>query len=129
MKTWVLSNAEKKNVEERSTWTKDGVDVIRVEWFRWGTWTLRSDDRPDVDLDNPDGYDVYGSGIDWELQSMDDGVAASWEFPDDMDDDEKARIEGVYEDGWYDAMEEDGWENVDTEVFIHGPLDLTEETN
>ncbi len=124
MTVWSLSNAEKKNVEERIIWTKDGVTICRTEWFRWGSWTAESTEKPVIDLENPGGYDVYNSGHDWELVSMDDGDMAEWEFPDDMDDEEQDRIETLFEEDGFSGLEDDGWENTDTEVFIHGKLEL-----
>lgn len=129
MPVWKLSNAHKKNVEERSIWTKNGVMICRTEWFRWGSWTVKMDSKPTIDLENPNGYDVYGSGIEWDLDSMDDGDFAEWEFPDEMDDDERSRIEELYEEDGFSGLEDDGWDNTDTEVFIHGPLELTSDTD
>lgn len=125
MTLWTLSNAQKKNIEEKSIWTKDGQTICRIEWYRWGTWTTESDERPDVDTDNPDGYDVYGTDTDWELVDMVDGVAVEWEFPEDMDEDARTGIEELYDEDGYSGLEEAGWENVDTEVTIYGPLDIS----
>ena len=129
MTLWTLSNIEKKNIEERSIWAREGAEICRTEWYRWGTWSTESDEKPNIDTDNPEGYDVYGTDVDWELIEMTDGVAVEWEFPDDMDDDERTRIEQLYEDDGCDGLEEDGWENVETEVFIYGPLELRSNTD
>jgi hypothetical protein len=129
MSKWIISPAVKKNIEENSMWTKNGQTICRIEWYRWGSWSMESDQRPDVDLDNPDGYDVYGSDYDWELVDMTDGVSAEWEFPDDMDAAEQTRIEELYDEEGYSGLEEDGWDNSETEVFIHGLLELTVETD
>lgn len=124
MTVWMLSPTEKKNIEEKSIWTKGDLTICRIEWYRWGTWKSDTTEKPDIDLDNPDGYEVYGSDYDWELIDMYDGVAAEWEFPDDMDDDERTRIEAIYDEDGYSGLEDDGWDNVDTEIFIYGPLEL-----
>lgn len=125
MPTWTLRPIEKKNIEEKSFFTKDDQTICRIEWYRWASWKLESDQRPDIDLDNPDGYDVYGSGLDWDLLDMTDGVSVEWEFPNDMDEEERIRIEEIYADDGYSGLEEVGWDNIDTEVFIYGPLELT----
>ena len=55
MAIWKISNLHKKNAVERQFWTRDGKTIIREEGFRWGTWSCESDEKPDVNLDNPDG--------------------------------------------------------------------------
>lgn len=124
MPRWTLGNAHKKNVEERSIWSKDGDEICRIEWYRWGTWSTESEQRPDVDTDNPDGYDIHGSDVDWEIVDMTDGVAAGWQFPDGMADEERTRIEELYDEDGYSGLEDDGWENIETEIYLHGPLEL-----
>ena len=54
MATWKITNLHKKNAVERQFWTKDGVTVTKDEGFRWGTWSCESDEKPDIDLDNPE---------------------------------------------------------------------------
>ena len=62
MAIWKVSNRFKKNCEERQYWTKDGVTVVRIEGFRWGTFTVETDDDlpPEgITEENPDGIDMY----------------------------------------------------------------------
>lgn len=124
MATWQIKNYHKKNAVERQFWTKDGVTVTKDEGFRWGTWTGESDERPDIDLANPDGFEVLSDGVDWELDSMDDGCWVEWSFPDDMPEEEQERIQALWDDNWYEGMEDDGWTNDDTECWIYGPIEL-----
>lgn len=125
MATWRIQNYHKKNAVERQFWTKDGVEIIRDEGFRWGSWTCESDTRPDIDLPNPDGYDVMSTDYDWELQDMDDGSWVEWHWPDSMSEEERQRIEAIWDEFWYEGLEEDGWVNDDTEHWIYGPIELT----
>lgn len=127
MATWRIRNYHKKNAVERQFWTKDGVEIIRDEGFRWGEWTCESDERPDIDLANPDGYELMSTDYDWEMQEMDDGSWAEWHWPDDMPEEERERIEAIWDEHWYEGMEEDGWVNDDTEHWIYGPIELTNE--
>ena len=126
MATWKLSTQYKKSAVERSIWTKDGITVVREEGYRWGTFYCESDEKPDIDLKNPDGYEV-GGDYDWELESLDDGCWAEWEFPDSMSDEERKVIEEAWDENWYDGMEELGWSNDDTEYILQGPLELSDE--
>lgn len=125
MAIWRLTNLQKKNAVERQFWSKDGIDVIKDEGFRWGIWTCESDERPDVDLDNPDGYEVMSTDYDWEMEEMVDGSWVEWVFPDDMDEEEQERITALWDEDYFDGLEGDGWVNHETEHWIYGPLRLT----
>lgn len=124
MAKWRISNQYKKNAVERQFWVKDGVTVSKDEGYRWGSWICESDERPDVDLNNPDGFEVLFGDYDWELESMDDGCWSEWTFPDDMPEEERERIQALWDNDWYEGMEGDGWINDDTEHWIYGPLCL-----
>ena len=125
MAIWKIRNYHKKNAVERQFWVKDGITVTKDEGFRWGTWSGESDERPDIDLANPDGFEVLSDGVDWELDSMDDGCWVEWTFPDDMPEEEQERIQALWDEDWFDGMEADGWVNDDTECWIYGPIELT----
>jgi hypothetical protein len=124
MATWKISNYHKKNAVERQFWTKDGITVTKDEGFRWGYWTCESDERPDIDLKNPDGIEILFGDYDWEMESMDDGCWVEWTFPNDMDEEEQERIQELWDKDFYEGMEGDGWNNDDTEQWIYGPLCL-----
>ncbi len=124
MTIWRIRNYHKKNAVERQFWTKDGVEIIRDDGFRWGEWTCESEERPDIDLANPDGYELMSTDYDWEMQEMNDGSWAEWHWPEDMPEEERERIEAIWDEHWYEGMEEDGWVNDDTENWIYGPIEL-----
>ena len=126
MATWILTTQHKKNAIERSIWTKDGEKIVQEQGFRWGKFYCESDEKPDVDLKNPDGYEI-GGDYDWELESLDDGCWADWEFPDDMNDEDRKAIEAAWDEDFYDGVESLGWSNDDTEYHFHGPLRLENE--
>ena len=127
MPVWKLTNHHKKNVVERQFWTKDGVTVIKEEGYRWGIFSCESDERPDVDLDNSDGWEQFGQEQDWDMEEMMDGCWIEWIWPDDMPEDERERIEALWNEDYFDGLENDGWYNDDTEHWIYGPLRLTNE--
>jgi hypothetical protein len=127
MATWKLSTQYKKSAVERSIWTKDGITVVREEGYRWGTFYCESDEKPDIDLDNPEGISVFDCGYDFELDSLDDGWSADVEYPDDMDEEEQERMNELWDEDAYEAWEGEGWSNDDSETWFYGPLDLKEE--
>lgn len=124
MTTWVLKTLEKKSVEETEFWTKDGQTIKRITGFRWGTVSCENDERPDIDLTNPDGLEVFATDYDFELDSLDDGWYGDVEYPEDMSDEERERLEELWDEDGYDGWESDGWYNDDTETWFYGPLSL-----
>ena len=124
MATWELSTDYKKNALERQFWCKDGVTITREDGYRWGRFITESDEKPNIDLHNEDGYEIGEDEYEWELYSMDDGCWADWEFPDDMSDEEREKIENAWDEDFYEGLEELGWSNDDTEYSLQGPLRL-----
>lgn len=126
MTTWKLSTKTKKNAVEVQFWTKNGVTIQKQEGYRWGTFYCESDERPEVDLANPDGYCLGDSDYDWELEMLDDGCWMEWEFPDDMDEEEQERIQELWDEDYFEGLEGDGWSNDETEFWFYGELELEE---
>ena len=127
MAIWILKTLHKKNAVEKQFWYKDGKVVIREEGYRWGEFYCESDEQPEIDLNNADGYNLSESDYDWELTSLDDGCWADWTFPEDMTEEEQAEIESAWEEEYFEGMEELGWSQDDTEYILQGPLELSDE--
>ncbi len=79
---------------------------------------------PDIDLANPDGLEVFATDYDFELDSLDDGWYGDVEYPEDMSDEERERLEELWDEDGYDGWESEGWTNDDTETWFYGPLSL-----
>ena len=126
MATWKLTTQYKKSAVERSIWTKDGKNIVQEQGYRWGTFYCQSDEQPDIDLKNPDGYEV-GGDYDWELGSLDDGCWLEWDWPADMTEEEQDKIMAAWEEDFYEGIEALGWSNDDTEYVFYGPLCLENE--
>jgi len=127
MTTWTLKTQHKKNAIEKQHWYKDGVEIIRTEGYRWGTFYCESDEQPEIDLVNEDGYRIGSDDYEWELEELDDGCYADWEFPDDMDEDEQEKIQEAWDEEFYEGLEELGWSCDDTDYILEGPLELLDE--
>lgn len=123
MATWRISNYEKKNAIEIEYWSKDGKGFRHITGFRWGNFRYEGEDRPEVDLDNEYGFEPYGQDEEWELESLEDGCWAEFEFDeDDWTDEEKQEIEDLWEEDSYNALEDIGCVNTETEIILRGPL-------
>ena len=127
MTTWVLTTLEKKNVVETEFWTKDWNTIKRSTGFRWGTVYCESDERPDIDLENPNGLEVFATEYDFELDNLDDGCWADVEYPEDMSEEEQERMDELWDEEGYDAREGEGWSQDDTETWFNGPLSLEQQ--
>lgn len=109
---------------EISLLTKDGQMIRRIEWYRWGSWQTQTDERVDIDVVNPDGYDIYNSHVNWELVDMVDGCEVQWEFPADMSETEQELLQSIYSEDGYSGLEDSGWDTIETDVIVYGPLEL-----
>ena len=127
MAMWTLKTQHKKNAVEKQFWSKDGETIIRTEGYRWGTFYCESDEQPEIDLANPDEYNLSESDYDWELDNMDDGCWAEWDWPADMTEEQQDEIMAAWEEDYFDGMEQLGWSCDDTDYILLGPLELSDE--
>jgi hypothetical protein len=141
MATWTVSTTEKKSCLEREIWSRDGKTIVRVNGFRWGTFTVETtdDDPPDGITElNQEGIDMYGhcgDNIDSiNLDSMADGWLGDYEFDGFDQQQEQAIREALDEadsDGidYAEYLEQTGWRQEDTEAWLSGPLEITRDTD
>jgi len=135
MAHWTVSTAEKKSCEEREIWTKGNKTIVRINGFRWGTFSVETNDDnpPDgITAENEDSIDMYshcGDNIDTiDLISMDDGWYGDFEFIGFEGDEEQEILDAIDEaDDYYEYLEENGWSNDDTEGWLHGSLEITKD--
>lgn len=134
MAVWKIATTEKKNCEEREQWYHEekGWNIVRINGYRWGTFTVETTNNEppeDIDPDNPDGINMYEYFSDnaedgAQLDSMDDGWFCDWEWDDAMsEEDQQAVIDGWDEDS-YEYMESNGWYNNENEAWLYGPLEI-----
>lgn len=132
MATWKLSPQYKKSAVEKMFFFKDGKIIIMEQGFRWGTFSVESDERPltDAELKNDDYYELGCIDNDecWEMQDMSDGcwmdVTAGNE---ETTDEDLAEFNDAWEADWYSGVEAIGWSQDECEYYYYGPLELTNE--
>jgi len=127
MTVWVIKPQHKKSAIEKQHWYKDGKEIIRIEGYRWGTFYCESDTQPEIDLVNEDGYEIGSDDYEWELESLDDGCWADWEFPEDMTEEEQDAITEAWNEDYFEGLEELGWSCDDTDYILEGPLELLDD--
>jgi len=121
---WYISNAEKKNVTETETWTKDGETLKHQTGWRWGKW--RSETEPDLSsYDEDQGCDPCDMW-DAEMDSTDDGCWEEWTYPDSWTKKDIKKFDKLWEAEWHDAPLSMGFVEDDTILWVQGPLDIEE---
>ena len=129
MATWKLSPQYKKSAVERQFWYKDDKVIIREEGYRWGTFSVESDERPlsDIELKNEDGYELSCIDNDecWELWDLTDGCWADSEAGRNCTEEDLEEFNTAWDEDTYEAVEALGWMQDDTEYYYYGPLELT----
>lgn len=125
MARWQITNYHKKSAVERQFWRQEDRQFVKEEGYRWGIWECDSDERPDIDLDNPDEYNLDHSDYDWEMIEMIDGSWVDWLFNDSFDEEEQETIQALWDEDYFEGLEGAGWFLDETEHAIHGPIKLT----
>ena len=113
MAHWTVSTIEKKSCEEREIWKKGNKTIVRINGFRWGTFSVETNDDnpPDgITAKNEDSIDMYshcGDNIDTiDLISMDDGWYGDFEFDGFEGDEEQEILDAIDEaDDYYEYLE------------------------
>jgi hypothetical protein len=143
MATWTVSTYHKKNVQEVETYLQEDGEgkVVVTNGFRWGTWTVETnDDNPPefefTEVPNGDGSKDSINMLDCEinniesveLDSMDDG--GCWYDVDvtGLDEEQQAEIEDFLEENSpyeLEEREDEGWYQDETEWWIWGPIQIT----
>ncbi len=125
MAEWTVSTKEKKSVEEHEIWVKDGSTLTVKTGFRWGSWKVTTeDDRQPVFPDEE--FNIYDTEYDVELINLDDGCWVEIEFSDDIDQEERTRLEILIEDESTGVLADEGWSMYDGECWVWCDLEITE---
>jgi hypothetical protein len=131
MATWKLSPQHKKSAVEKMFFYNGSKAIIVEQGWRWGTFTVESDERPltDSELVNEDGYELgcIDNDESWELSEMTDGCWLDINALRNATEEDVTAFEQAWEQDGYDGVEELGWSNDDTEYYYLGPLELTNE--
>ncbi len=131
MATWKLSPQHKKSAVEKMFFYNGSKAIVVEQGWRWGTFTVESDERPltDLELVNEDGYELgcIDNDESWELCEMTDGCWLDIDALRDATEEDVTAFEQAWEEDSYDGVEALGWSNDDTEYYYYGPLELTNE--
>lgn len=123
MATWKVEPVWKKSVIERNYLTKDGNTVIVETGWRWGEFTVETEDDNPPDIEA--GVDIYNCDYNGELVETTDGCWEEIDY-DDCDDESREWLEEFFDEGnsWLD-LEEHGWMQDECEMIIDCDLRIT----
>jgi hypothetical protein len=143
MATWKVYPLYKKSCEEHEHYTKDGMTIVRKTGFRGASFVVETDNDnpPEFEFDFVPGGDGSKDSIDMhncsvnniessELDHMWDGCWEDIVYPEEMDEEEKERLQALIEESGdvYDVLEnQEGWSQNDTEAWIWGPIVIEDE--
>ena len=144
MATWTVKTYHKKNVQENETFVqRNGKGrITTANGFRWGEWTVETsdDNPPEFEFAEVPGGNGAKDSIDMlsccvnnieevELVSMDDG--GCWydiEFEGLTEEEEQELQEFIDENSIYELEDSGDWYQDDTEWWIWGPIEITNDT-
>ena len=140
MANWKVSPLYKKSCEEHEHYTKDGMTIVRQTGYRGAAFYVETtdDNPPEFEFDYVPGGDASKDSIDMyncevnniesvELESMWDGCWEEINFSDEVDEEERERLEALIEEEGdvYDVLEnQEGWSQSETQAWIWGPIQI-----
>lgn len=123
MAEWSVKPTWKKSIIERNYLTKDGNRVMIETGWRWGEFTVYTDDDTPPNLEA--GVDMFDCGYESEMVETSDGC---WEEvdSDECDEETQAWLEEFFDEGnsWLD-LEEHGWSQDECEMIIDCDMEIT----
>lgn len=122
MATWKIEPTWKKSVVERNFFDKDGKTIIVETGWRWGEFTCETeDDNPPLIKEN---IDLFSQGYDVEMQECFDGCWENYDFDGFTEEEEEEMREWLEVNSFLD-LEEEGWSNTDSEMFMACEPEIT----
>ena len=130
---WTVKPLEKKSIEEQEEYSKDGITLTRKTGWRWGEWTVATNDGqpPEFDFDSNGQLEInscYGNNIEEvEMVETSDGCWEDYEWSALASDELKEETEAFIEEEGFYELEGQGWMHSETYMFIWGPIEITSE--
>ncbi|MFY7728468.1 MAG: hypothetical protein ACOVRN_03015 [Flavobacterium sp.] len=131
MPGYILTPSLTKSVAEFDTWSNSaGEEVITVQYWRTGEIFVTCDEMPAFEVDPDNGVNLmeyfkeeYFNG---KLNySLDDCYCSQvYSYPDNMRRKRKEWIDDLWEE--HNDLEEDGWDIIDTEVWVYCNMTVKE---
>lgn len=115
MALWQIEPSWKKSLLERTYYTKDGKTIVVETGWRWGSFTIETDDDTPPILEH--GVDLWNCDYEVEMQETFDGCWEDHEFYGFTEEEEAAMVEWLEENSAWE-LEENGWSQSDNEMIM-----------
>jgi hypothetical protein len=127
MLSWKLSTLEKKSCTQIEFFKKGEFVAQHEIGWRW-CWASYNE-KPDLSNYDPnkDQLELYSIG-DVVDMVQDDGCWESWIWPAAIPQEERERLEEIFNEDSEEGLENEGWVFDDSEYWVSGPLELEEVT-
>lgn len=126
MEKFNISTEHKKCVQEVDFWYKDGMTIRREVGWRWGngTITVHDEEQKQALLSDVESEEINVYDYEFELDSLDDGCWDDVEYPEEMSEEERERMDELWDEDTYEGWETEGWSIGDNELWFTGPIKL-----
>lgn len=141
---WTVKTYYKKNCEQHEYFTHPDYEhpLMVIDGFRWCTYNVETNDgefprfeftcvpggdgkKDSLDMNFLTGENIESSEL---VEMFDGGCWGGPEWPEDMPEEEQERLqEFIDENGTYALEDEEGWSLDETEVWVWGPLVVTDD--
>lgn len=130
---WTVKPMEKKSIVEREEYTKDGMTIVRSTGWRWGEWTVATNDGNPPEFEFEDGsLDInscYGNNIEEaEMVETNDGCWEDIDWPEDISDEDREAIQTILDEEGFYELEGHGWMHSETYMYISGPIEISDQS-
>jgi hypothetical protein len=122
MALWKVEPVFKKSCIERQTYSKDGKSITEETGWRWGEFTIETeDDEPPV---LEESVDIFSCGYNLIDFSCNDGCWVDYEYSG-MTEEEIVTMQNRFDDGLsLCELENEGWLQGESEMFINCELSI-----
>jgi len=127
MKKFNITTEDKKSVTEVEIWCKDAMEIRREIGWRWGNGIITVNNKKEEEKLSQEAENGLVNAYDYEYEPemLDDSCWEDVTYPDDMDEEEKERLEDLWEEENMEGWMDDGWSIDDGELWYEGDIKLT----
>lgn len=141
-KWWNIKTYYKKSCEQHEIFHHDDYgSLLIIDGFRFCEYNIETNDGefPRFEFTTVPGGDGQKDSIDLNfiggdniettelVEMFDGGCWGGPEWPDDMPEEEQERLQELMDNEGTWALEDEGWSLSETEVWVWGPLVVTDE--
>lgn len=129
-KPYLISNQVKKAVVESEYFSDGNGHLLEVQTtWRYGEYKITpNNDEEVIILREAEENFCVSDFEEWEMLSTFDGISVDYYFHWTIEETEKEKfIENLEEDGYWNYLDENGWEAESMEVWIYDGVNIEEE--